>query len=114
MKEGGAEEVKNPVRYPNGDGYIAYPGDEINVDGPVPSIRLIAVREGVDDYEIFNALQSFAENGNRDAQEVLEVVRSLVIKPHYGGVRSTSFMPLPLEVSKARIAAGEMLDRLME
>lgn len=112
-KEGGGEEVKNPVRYPNGDGYVAYPGDEIGVSGPVPSIRLIAIREGVDDFEIFNALKPYAEQGDPDAREVLNIVRSLVIVPNLGGMLSTSFMPDPAAVCNARVAAGEVLDRLL-
>jgi hypothetical protein len=113
VKEGGGEQVKNPVRYPNGDGYLVYPGDEIGIPGPIPSIRLIAVREGVDDFEIFQALDEFAKQGNQDAQEALDFVRSLVIKPHTGGMLSTSFMPDPNAVSHSRILAGETLDRLI-
>ncbi len=113
IKEGGGEEVKNPVRYPNGDGYVAYPGNEIGVPGPVPSIRLIAIREGVDDFEIFNTLQHYAEQGDRDALEILDIVRSLVIVPNRGGMLSTSFMPDPAAVCNARVAAGEILDRLL-
>jgi hypothetical protein len=114
VKEGGGEQVKNPVRYPNGDGYLVYPGDEIGIKGPVPSIRLIAVREGVDDYEIFNALNKFAEEGNQDAKEALDMVKSLVITPHTGGVLSTSFMPDPDAVFTTRIIAGEVLDVLIK
>ena len=113
VKEGGGEQVKNPVRYPNGDGYLVYPGDEIGIPGPIPSIRLVAVREGVDDFEIFHALDKFAKKGNQDAQEALDRVRSLIIKPHIGGMLSTSFMPDPNEVSYSRILAGETLDRLL-
>jgi hypothetical protein len=113
-KESGGEQVKNPVRYPNGDGYLAYPGDEIGIHDPVPSIRLIAVREGVDDYEIFHELDKYAANGVRDAIEALDIVRSLVIQPYPGGMISTSFMPDPNAISQARIDAGEILDRLLK
>lgn len=41
------------VRYPNGDGYLAYPGK----DGPISSIRLEAVRDGAEDYEYLQILQ---------------------------------------------------------
>ncbi|MBN2294323.1 MAG: DUF4091 domain-containing protein, partial [Pirellulales bacterium] len=39
------------VRYPNGDGYLLYPGKPIGHDGVVSSIRLEQAREGVEDYE---------------------------------------------------------------
>ncbi len=113
-KESGGEQVKNPVRYPNGDGYLAYPGDDIGISEPVPSIRLIAVREGVDDYEIFHELDKYAVKGNRDANETLDIVRSLVIQPYPGGMISTSFMPDPNAIRQARIDAGEVLDRLLK
>ncbi len=113
IKEGGGEQVKHPVRYPNGDGYIVYPGDEIGVAGPVPSIRLVAIREGVDDFEIFNALNVYAEEGDPDALEILDIVRDLVIVPNRGGMLSTSFMPDPAAVCNARVMAGEILDRLL-
>jgi hypothetical protein len=112
IREGEGKQIGNPIRYPNGDGYIVYPGDEIGISKPVPSLRIIAVREGVDDFEIFNALNKFAERGNPDAQEILDIVRSLVIKPHKSGMLSTSFMPNPSAIVKARNAAGELLDKL--
>ena len=113
VKESGGEEVINPVRYPNGDGYIVYPGNEIGVNGPVPSLRLIAIREGVDDYEIFHALEAYAKKGQMDAVEILNKVHELVIVPNRGGMWATSFMPDPEAVSTARIQAGEILDRIM-
>jgi hypothetical protein len=114
VKEGGSEEVRNPVRYPNGDGYLVYPGDELGLSDPVPSIRLIAVREGVDDFEIFHALEKHAEAGNEDAREVLDRVRDLVIQPHPAGTRSISFMPDPDAVEHVRNLAGEILDSVSE
>ncbi len=100
-------------RGPNGDAYIVYPGDEIGLSGLVPSIRLVAVREGVDDFEIFFALNKFADEGNRAAQKALDKVRSMVIDPYPIGFISTSFMPDPDAVSEARVSAGELLDDLL-
>ncbi len=113
VKESGGEQVKNPVRYPNGDGYIVYPGSEAGVNGPVPSIRLMAIREGVDDYEIFHALEEYERKGDANAREILNDIRDLVIVPNRGGMWATSFMPDPDAVSKARVTAGEVLDRLV-
>jgi hypothetical protein len=113
VKESGGEQVKNPVRYPNGDGYIVYPGDEIGIAGPVPSLRLMAIREGVDDYEIFHALEDYEKQGNAEAREILNAIRNLVIVPNRGGMWATSFMPDPEAIADARVTAGEILDRLM-
>ncbi|MFC2113671.1 glycoside hydrolase domain-containing protein, partial [Bacteroidota bacterium] len=106
-------EERNPVRYPNGDGYIIYPGEVIGHPGPVASIRIVAVREGVDDYEIFHALNRYAEEGNSDAKKALDRVRSLVVTPHRRGFYATKVMPDPIAVSEARVSAGEVLDRLL-
>ena len=39
------------VRYPDGGGFLAYPGKPVGVDGPVSTIRLEQVREGLEDFE---------------------------------------------------------------
>jgi len=61
--------LMDPEAYPlvarNGDGFILYPGDHhgtaapagsppgISLDGPVPTIRLKATRDGLEDWEMF-------------------------------------------------------------
>ena len=45
------------VRYPNGDGFLAYPGAPIGHDGPVSSVRLEQAREGCEDYEYLYLLR---------------------------------------------------------
>ncbi len=47
----------NP-RYYNGGGLLFYPGKEAGFDGPVTSIRLKNIREGLEDYEYFAILES--------------------------------------------------------
>lgn len=45
-------------RYPkaNGDGFLFYPGAEYGLDGPVGSIRLESIRDGLEEYELFYEL----------------------------------------------------------
>ena len=100
------------VRYPNGDGYLAYPGERVGLEGPAPSIRILAVRDGVEDYEMFLELSRYAEEGNEDAREALDRVRSLVEIPNRGGRYSTYLMPDPDAIQLARIKAGEILSKL--
>jgi len=100
-------------RFPNGDGYLAYPGEELGLSEPVPSIRLMGVREGIDDFEIFLELEKYAKAGNRLAEQALERVKSLVITPNMSGVFSTNVMPDPDAVQAAWIEAGELLDQLL-
>jgi len=35
----------------NGEGYVVYPGAKYGKSGPIPSIRLINIRDGLEDYE---------------------------------------------------------------
>ena len=100
------------VRYPNGDGFLTYPGALLYQDDPVPSIRLMAAREGLEDYEVLYELAQRAE-GNPAAQKALDQARALVTIPNRGGRISTDIMPNPDAVLKARTAAGEALARAM-
>ncbi len=52
----------------NGDGAILYPGKMYGVDGPVASIRLDAIRDGYEDYELIKKLyEAYEENGESAA-----------------------------------------------
>ncbi len=102
------------VRYPNGDGYLAYPGEDLGLSEPVPSIRLVAAREGVDDYHLLLALDSFARKGSARAQAALAAMCDLVRMPNRGGRYSTDIMPDPAPVIRARIEAGQLLEELRQ
>jgi hypothetical protein len=67
----------------------------------------------VDDFEIFNALNAFAERGDGDSQEILDIVRDPVIVPNRVGMLSTGFKPDPDAVCNTRVKAGVVLDRLL-
>ncbi|MBN2312136.1 MAG: DUF4091 domain-containing protein, partial [Candidatus Hydrogenedentes bacterium] len=100
------------VRYPNGDGYLAYPSPDGRMDRPAPSIRLVAARDGVEDFELFRALAKHAEAGNGEARQALDRVRELVRMPNRGGRYSTDIMADPDAVQEARIAVGELVSGL--
>jgi len=40
----------------NGDGFLFYPGDAAGIDGPIASIRLKNLRDGMEDYELLAML----------------------------------------------------------
>ena len=42
----------------NGDGYLFYPGKPYGVDGPIGSLRLEAIRDGIEEYEVLYALKN--------------------------------------------------------
>jgi len=53
----GSNGNKFPARYFNGGGMLFYPGLDAGFDGPVTSIRLKNIREGLEDYEYFAILE---------------------------------------------------------
>jgi hypothetical protein len=49
--------MKSNGRFVGGDGYLTYPGARYGVYGPIPSMRLMSVRDGLEDYELLYALK---------------------------------------------------------
>lgn len=70
----------------NGDGYLLYPGLLYGSDQPFPSLRLVAKRDGIDDYEYMVLLEEeyaalSAEYGNADlsAREVVAFLNRSIL-----------------------------------
>lgn len=61
------------TRYPavNGDGFLFYPGKQYGIDGPVPSIRLFAIRDGLEEYEILMSMKNEYENLSQKADTTI-------------------------------------------
>jgi hypothetical protein len=57
----------------NGEGALFYPGQDAGIEGPIASIRLKNLRDGMEDYEYFVLLE---KRGGREAVE--EIVRQAV------------------------------------
>jgi Domain of unknown function (DUF4091) len=57
----------------NGDGALFYPGEDAGIEGPVESIRLKCLRDGMEDYEY---LALWEQLGGKDVVD--EVVRAAV------------------------------------
>ncbi|MGB2820962.1 MAG: glycoside hydrolase domain-containing protein, partial [Phycisphaerae bacterium] len=106
------------VRYPNGDGYLAYPGAPVGSDGPVPSIRLEQAREGVEDYEylyLLRGLVAKAKAGGRDAsagEAALRAAATLVTIPNAGGRYSTGILADPDAVFRVREQVARAIEKL--
>lgn len=108
------------VRYPNGDGYLTYPGERVGLDRPVSSIRLEQAREGIEDYEYLSILRELIRRrrGNvpadalAAAQSALDGAGDLVSIPNAGGRFSTEILPDPDAVPKIRRAVAQQIVRL--
>lgn len=92
------------VRYPNGDGFLIYPGGPIGHEGLVSSIRLEQAREGVEDYLYLAALRECGDSP--EAEAALALARSLVTIPSAGGRYSTQILPDPDAVLWAKEAVA--------
>ena len=61
----------------NGEGYLFYPGKKYGVDGPLPSLRLESIRDGLEEYELMYYLdKAYAEINERtgknfDAKKII-------------------------------------------
>ena len=105
------------VRYPNGDGYLAYPGKPVGLDGFVSTVRLEQAREGVEDYEYLYRLKQIV--GERKAagrpytegEKALELAGQLVEIPNAGGRHSTRILPDPDALLTARAALAEAIEQ---
>lgn len=101
------------VRYPNGDGFLLYPGKPVGVDGPVTTIRLEAARDGVEDFEYLTLLKAFADNtGDAEAAQLLSDFSALLDIPNAGGRYSSKILPDPGRLTALRLRAGAALERL--
>ena len=106
------------VRYPNGDGFLAYPGAPIGHDGPVTSIRLEQAREGCEDYEYLYLLRNLiakAKAAGKDtaaAEKAMTFAQELVTIPNAGGRYSTSILPDPDLVFVVRGRVAEAIEQL--
>ncbi|MGE9290701.1 MAG: glycoside hydrolase domain-containing protein [Puniceicoccales bacterium] len=95
------EDAATRPQWPNlyGDGYFVYPGEPVGVEGPVSSIRLENIRDGIEDHLY---LTLYAEAfGQRDADgKAAEIVDSL-----------TQYTHDPATLDSVRIEMGKRLDR---
>ncbi len=106
------------VRYPNGDGFLVYPGAPVGVDGPVSSIRLENAREGVEDYEYLYLLRELIARGREAGLDVaageaaLARAGQLVDMPSAGGRYSTAILPDPDALLRAKEAVARAIEAL--
>jgi len=106
------------VRYPNGDGFLAYPGKPLGYSGPLSSIRLEQAREGVEDYEYLTLLEECIRHSSsinadvKAARQVLSEATQLVDIPNAGGRYSTKILDDPDAILKLKWSIGEAIETL--
>jgi len=106
--------MENPASFSadqNGNGFLFYP----SADGPVPSIRLEAIRDGIEDYEYLYRLQELIQlartKGGVDPTLLAQAERLVAVDPTLvSSLRSYAQDPEVLFVQRAAIA--EMIEKL--
>jgi hypothetical protein len=105
-------------RYPNGDGYIFYPGLPVGQEELVASIRLKQVREGGEDYEYLILLERLIKASdpvNPDliqAKKAIQDARNLVTVPCSMGRYSSRILKDPDEILRVRMELGNSIEKL--
>ncbi len=106
------------VRYPNGDGFLIYPGPAIGYPGLVSSIRLEQAREGVEDFDYLTLLRDRIEAAKRRGHATVEAERSLadaatlVTIPNDGGRYSSRILPDPNRLYDVRRRIAKAIESL--
>jgi hypothetical protein len=112
-----AEESQSVI-YPNGDGYLVYPGAPVGQDRAIPTIRLAQAREGLEDYELLRLLKEKSAAVRSlgvdvvEAEKALQRMGELVAIPGPSGRYSTLLLPDPDALYAARAAAGAAVEKL--
>lgn len=82
----------------NGDGYLFYPGKKYGIDGPIGSLRLEAIRDGLEEYELlYEMMNTYSDISAKvgaiseaDAFTSDKVVKSLTSQIYSGTRVSTT------------------------
>ncbi len=106
------------VRFPNGDGFLIYPGAKFGQRAPVPSVRVEQAGEGCEDYEYLWLLRdriATAKKSGRDvaaAESALADAQNLVTIPNAGGRYSTRILPDPDAVFRVKEKVAQAIESL--
>jgi hypothetical protein len=107
-------------KYPNGDGYIIYPGKLIGKAGLVGSIRLKQVREGAEDYEYLTILGNLIKKTDPTnpafpaASQALQQALDIVNIPCAMGRYSTKILKSPDMVREIREQIAINIEKLLK
>jgi hypothetical protein len=105
-------------RYPNGDGFVIYPGKPAGLKELTASIRIKLVREGAEDYEYLSLLRQLIErsdNGNpalTDAKRALQEAYDMVNIPCAMGRYSTRILRDPAKLMETREHVASAIGKL--
>lgn len=93
-----------------GDGFLTYPGAKYGYYGPLPSLRLMAIRDGMEDSELLSDLKAkyltLEDDYDVDADRMMEILCDSL---HYGGTMLYSADQNYLDFEKLKVELFELL-----
>lgn len=96
----------------NGDGYLIYPGAKYGLDTFFPSIRLMSIRDGFEDYEYLYMLENLVKESLADYNisdiSFDSIMRSVYDSIYTGTIANTDFNA----VLRAREQVAQMIELL--
>ena len=95
------------VRVPVGDGVLLYPQRDGSTDSYVPTVRIDAIRDGLETHEYLRLLE---KDGSSEASAIIAGYRAAIRFPNAGGRFSTLMLPNPSRLGGLRETAGNLLD----
>lgn len=105
---------KDPKGFPgaNGDGFLLYPGYDYGIYGPVPSLRLEAIRDGNEDYEYLWLLEQKMKQAS--TQLGVDVSLDDIMQPMYERLFTNikSYTKQPNTLIDIRREVAEMIEVL--
>ncbi len=86
----------NPMNFPgdNGDGTLLYPGDPYGIDGPVSSIRLESIADGMEEYEILAGIENDYAEAGLDSDVILQAFYAKLYADAMMKATGEEFMPV--------------------
>lgn len=96
----------------NGDGYLIYPGEKYGIEDPIPTIRLMSIRDGLQDYEYLYMLEElaaeYADKYNISDYSFDDIMRTIYDRL-YTGAKPTKDFELVLD---AKSEVADMIELL--
>ena len=83
----------------NGDGYLFYPGKRYGVEGPIGTVRLQAIRDGLEEYETLQAIKSIYQGIGVNFQNVYEGIA----KNMYSGTKVEGTTQIEFDLAREQI-----------
>ena len=97
----------------NGDGYLVYPGAKYGTDTPIPTMRLMELRDGFEEYEFLYLLENEVNNAlaEHDFKGSFDEIMADIYATLYRGAVPEQDYTLVLE---ARAKVAEMITAIQK